>query len=259
MNQEFRDHLISVFNSNIRFDGRNKDEFREITIETGIAKMAEGSARVVCGDTEVLAGVKMSIGTPFPDTPNDGVLMVNCEMPQLCHNDVEGGPPGMDAIEIARVIDRGIRESHSFDTKKLCIKPGEKVWMVNVDIVPINRDGNLIDVGGLAAMAALQDSRFPEFDGEKVDYKKKTDKKLELDHCPLPITICKVGEEIFVDPKYIEEKAIDSRLTVIALEDGVTFCGLQKGGDGTLTLDDVDQMIDLAFKHAGELRKKLPN
>jgi exosome complex component RRP42 len=39
-----------------RFDDRGLEEFRNLTIETGISKNAEGSARVKLGNTEVIVG-----------------------------------------------------------------------------------------------------------------------------------------------------------------------------------------------------------
>ncbi len=45
-----------------------------------------------------------------------------------------------------------------------------------IDIYPLNDAGNLWDAGALAALAALKDAKYPEFDGEKVDYSKKTKK-----------------------------------------------------------------------------------
>ncbi|MEK7831904.1 MAG: hypothetical protein AAB401_12500, partial [Acidobacteriota bacterium] len=47
-------------------------------------------------------------------------------------------------IELARVVDRGLRESHCIDLDKLVIKPGEKVFTVFVDIHILDHQGNLI-------------------------------------------------------------------------------------------------------------------
>ncbi len=52
-----------------RLDNRELDEYRKIEVQPGIISSAEGSARVRIGSTEVIAGVKMSVGEPFPDTP----------------------------------------------------------------------------------------------------------------------------------------------------------------------------------------------
>ncbi len=257
MNEELKQHLIKAITANVRQDGRKRDEFRPIKIETNISSTAEGSVKITAGETEILAGVKMALGTPFPDTPEDGVLMVNAELTPLSNPEFEAGPPGIDAIEVARVIDRGIRESKTINTKALCVEKGEKVWMVQVDIISLNFDGNLIDLGGLAAIAALMNARFPAVDEEgKVDYHNKTDKKLELQKLPIPITIGKIGGQLIVDPTQTEEEALDARLTITVTEDN-NLCAMQKGGDAPLTEEEIKQMVDLAIQKSQELRKIL--
>jgi len=237
-------------------DGRKKDEFRKITIETGVISTAEGSARIKCGETELIVGVKMGVGDPYPDIPEEGVLMTGTELYPLSNPEFEGGPPRERAIETARVIDRGIRESGTIDTKKLCIKAGEQVWMVFLDLAPVNMDGNLIDIGCLAAMAALKNAKFPEFKDGKPDYKKLSKKSLPISKVPIEVTVAKIGDNFLVDLTDEEEKFVDARLTVAVLEDG-NLCAMQKGGDSPLSEDDVFKMIDLAIKKSKELRKFL--
>ena len=77
-----------------RLDNRKFDEYRKITLETGTIPMAEGSARVRLGDTEVIAGVKMAVGKPFSDTPNEGVLIVAAEFLPLASHEFESGARG---------------------------------------------------------------------------------------------------------------------------------------------------------------------
>ncbi|MBR9675614.1 exosome complex protein Rrp42 [Candidatus Woesearchaeota archaeon] len=251
---------IAIFNDylskGIRFDGRRLDEIREVEVTTDVSKTAEGSAHVKIGDTEVMVGVKLGLGTPYPDTPNEGALMIGAEFSPLASPDFESGPPGIESIELSRVIDRGIRESKAIDNKKLCITKGEKVWMVLVDIVPLNDDGNLLDAAGLGTIAALKTTYFPEFDGVTVDYKKKTKNKLPLTKEPIPLTIYKIGDKLFVDPAIDEADYYDARLTVTSLEDG-TICALQKGGIKPLTTEQIDEMVALALKKAPEFRKKI--
>ncbi|MBU1975313.1 MAG: RNA-binding protein, partial [Nanoarchaeota archaeon] len=124
MNEEIKEHIANALKSGIRLDGRKGDEFRKIEIQTDVIKTAAGSAHVKCGDTEVIAGVSLSVSTPFPDKPDDGVLMVGTELLPLSNPEFESGPPSIDSIEISRVIDRGVRESKGVDTSALCIKKG---------------------------------------------------------------------------------------------------------------------------------------
>jgi exosome complex component RRP42 len=138
-----------------RLDDRGLLDTREIKIEQGIIEKAEGSARVFMGKTQILVGVKVGLGEPFPDTPNEGVLTVNAELVPVASPSFEPGPPDENSIELARVVDRGIRESKCIDNEKLCIEPGKKVFVVFVDIYVLDHGGNLIDASAIAAMAAL--------------------------------------------------------------------------------------------------------
>src|SRR5512137_1365127 len=110
-----RDYISKLLAKNARADGRQVDQIRPLTIETGFIGSAEGSARVSLGETQVVVGVKLILGAPFPDTPNTGVLTTNAELIPMASDTFESGPPDQESIEVARVIDRGIREGHAVD------------------------------------------------------------------------------------------------------------------------------------------------
>ena len=247
-------YLINLASKGQRVDKRKMDEFRKIVIEKNAIEKAEGSARVKIGKTEVIAGVKMSIGTPYPDKPDDGVMIVGAELSPMASPDFETGPPGEDAIELARVVDRGIRESGTIDTKKLCIEKGEKVWMMNVDIHILNHSGNLIDACSLAAITALWNTNYPELKGDKINYEKKSSKKLPIKLKPIMITVNRLGESMILDAGLEEEKSRSMRLS-ISVKDDDNICAIQKGGIGSLTLDETLKAIDLAIKKSKEIRK----
>ncbi|MBI4438333.1 exosome complex protein Rrp42 [Candidatus Woesearchaeota archaeon] len=255
MRNEKRAHVLRFLEKGLRFDGRKLHELREIKVDYGISKNAEGSVRVCFGNTEILAGVKMSVEKPYPDTPDDGNLIVGAELSPLSSPEFESGPPKSEAIELARVVDRGIRETKAIDTKKLCIDKGEKVWTSTIDLVTINADGNLIDSGALAAIAALRNTTLPHYDGQKVDYKKRTDTPLPIKKIPIAVTIYKIGPYFLVDPTNEEEDLVDARLTVTSSSGRIS--ALQKGGDHPLTIEDVDRMVSLALEKAEELIKYL--
>jgi exosome complex component RRP42 len=256
MNGLLKQHILKSLQENLRYDGRKPLDFRKATVEYNVTKNAEGSARVKFGDTEVMCGVKMEIGSPYPDTPDDGNMMVNAELLPMSSPEFEAGPPDAVSVEVARVVDRIIRESKAIDTKKLLITKAEKCWVVNIDIVTINAAGNLIDASCLAALAALRTAVFPEYDGTRIDYKKQTKTKVPMLKTPIGVTVSKLENHFLVDPTDEEEKVADARLTVGITEDG-RICAMQKGGDMALTIDDVDTMIGIAIDKTAELRKVL--
>ncbi|USN45679.1 MAG: exosome complex protein Rrp42 [Candidatus Woesearchaeota archaeon] len=256
MNSNVKTHVANAIKKGFRLDGRKNDEFRKISFEVGSIFTAEGSAKIIAGESELLVGVKLTAGTPFPDTPDDGVLMVNCELRPLASPHFEEGPPSIDSIETSRVIDRGIRESGSLDTKSLCIKKGELVWMVQVDIVPLNADGNLIDLGAIASLAALRVTRFPKLENGKVVFGELTDEKLKLSEFPIPVTVHKIGNNLIVDPTEAEEQASDARITITTLDDK-RVCAMQKGGDQPFSEEELKKALDLAFSKAKDLRAQI--
>jgi len=255
------EHLLQAITADARTGGRKKVDYRDISIEYGVIKSAEGSAKLTIGDTVVIAGVKMSLEKPYADTADQGNLMVNVELLPLSSNKFESGPPSLTAIELARVTDRGIRESHAIDTKKLCVKKGEAVWAVIVDICTVNAAGNLFDACSLAAIAAIKNTKFPvveDLGGEnqKVNYKEHTEETLPLQSTPIGVTVCKMGNNLVVDPSEEEEVLIEGRLTVTSDENG-TICAMQKGGDAVFTIKEVEQIFDIALENAKMLRAKL--
>jgi exosome complex component RRP42 len=254
MSKELREHIIKLFDSNTRLDGRKLTDYRKITVENDVTNTAEGSARVKIGATDVMVGIKAEVMEPYPDVPNEGTIMVGAELLPLSNPDFELVPPGIEAIELARIVDRGIRESKCIDFKKLCIKEGEKVWVLCIDICTINDAGNLFDASALAAITAVKNMKFPKYENDKVDYKERTNKKLDLKNIPVSVTVIKIGDKFIVDPDSEEEKAVDARLTVASLADG-TLCALQKGGDYPLTAEDIMKMVDIGLEKGKELRK----
>ena len=252
MNNEY---ILSLIQQDKRVDERRLDQYREIKVETKISKNAEGSARCKIGDTEVLVGVKMDIGEPYTDSPDEGTIIVTAELSPIASPLFELGPPGQQATELARIVDRGIRESKAIDFKKLCIKEGEKIWLIFIDIYPLNDDGNLIDASVLASLAALKNAKFPKIKDDKVVFGEFTDKKLELTKLPVTLTFGKINDKILVDLNSKEESVIDARLSISVHDENIH--AMQKGGDKVITLEDVEKMVDLAIKKEKELRSSI--
>jgi len=240
-----------------RLDGRGLTDYREIKVEQGIIERAEGSARVLLGRTEVMVGTKIEIGQPFPDTPNEGVLTVNAELVPLASPTFEPGPPDENSIELARIVDRGVRESKAIDVGKLCIDPGKKVFVVFVDVYVLNHDGNLIDASALAALAALLNTKMSNYEIEEDEVKIKPGyTPLPMRSHPIAITFAKINDKLVVDPWLEEEQVMDARLTMAINDDG-DICAIQKGGSGYFTPEQVLEAAKIAKEKSQEIREKL--
>jgi exosome complex component RRP42 len=243
----------------VRLDGRKLDEIRPIEIKPGYVERAEGSALVRLGQTLVLAGVKTDIVAPFPDTPNEGVLVVHAEFVPLASPTFEPGPPDENAIELARVIDRSLREIKAVALDKLVLEPGKHVWRLYVDLYILNHDGNLFDASMLAAMAALMTARLPA--AVKAEDKYVVDRTrftglVPINHKVVTVTIAKLSNRLVVDPTYEEEQVADTRI-VIAVSDDGRIAGMQKTGMGDLTYREVLSAVGIALNKAREYLRAL--
>jgi len=249
--------IAQLIEKDKRLDGRGLTDYREIKIEQGIIERAEGSARVLLGKTEIVTGIKVEVGEPFSDTPEEGVLTVNAELVPLASPNFEPGPPDETSVELARIVDRGIRESKMIDTSKLVIEPGKKVFVVFVDMYVLNHDGNLIDASTLASVAALLNTKMPNYEIEDGEVKIKPGyTQLPIKKHPIEITLAKIGNKLIVDPWLDEEQVMDARIT-LSIDDDGNICAIQKGGSGSFTLEQILEAAKIAKDKAKEIRKHL--
>jgi len=245
-----KDFIHSLIVEGKRADGREFEEMRNISVQTNVIDKAEGSAYVKYGDTKILVGIKLQKGTPFPDSPGEGIIMTGMELNPLASPDFEAGPPREEAIEMSRIVDRGIRESHSIDLKKLCIREGELVWMVFIDISVINDAGNIVDASCLAAIAALMTTIVPEDAANAFP-----SMAMPIQNLPVGVTVVCIDNHLILDPTLDEETVCDTKLTVLTDSEGA-LSGLQKSGPTPLLPETVMNMVNLGRDKAAELRER---
>jgi exosome complex component RRP42 len=248
-----KDYVIDLMKKEKRPDDRGFLDYRPCTVEKGIFDSAEGSARVKLGKTQVVAGVKIDVGTPFKDRPDEGVLSTTAELLPLASPTFEPGPPDEGAIELARIVDRGIRSSNAVDLNTLFIEK-DKVLKVFVDIYVLDHDGNLIDASALAAMAALLNAKLPKYEEGQL-IRTERSKSLGVTQKVVTCTFSKIDSHIVLDPGLDEEKAMSARLTLATTPEHV--CAMQKGGSGAFTKEELMKLIDVSFEKGNELRKLL--
>ncbi len=250
-----KEYIRQLARQKKREDGRDPMEMRKIEIQHNPFSRPEGSALVRIGDTVLIAGVKMDVGEPFPDSPNEGVLMVGAEFSPIASPDFESGPPQEDSIELARVVDRGIRESKAIDFEALCITPKEKVWMVFIDIQMLNHGGNLIDAAALASAAAIANAKMPSYENEAVNYEKRN-KSLPVRYTPIAVSFVKIENSIFIDPSYAEESVMDGGI-VITVRDDNHINSIQMLGTGGFSREETETLLDTAVEKSKAMRAAL--
>ncbi|MEM4318226.1 MAG: exosome complex protein Rrp42, partial [Candidatus Nitrosocaldaceae archaeon] len=232
-------------------------DYRELKIETGLIKKAEGSALVSLGNTQVIAGVKIEVDKPFPDMPDKGLLICNAEVLPLASAYAEPGPPDEAAIELARVVDRGIRESEMIDLSKLVIKENEKVYAVFIDVSILNTDGNLFDATSYAVVSALLTTKIPKYEIINNELIKTNEFiNMPINTIPISVTMAKINNSIVVDPTNEEEMCMDARVTM-TVDEANRVCAVQKGERGTLSIEQIKEIINLAIYKSVDIREKI--
>ncbi|HEY9398330.1 MAG TPA: exosome complex protein Rrp42 [Nitrososphaeraceae archaeon] len=239
-----------------RLDERSLDEIRPIEIELDVIKKASGSAWVKLGKTEVVAGVKVETGEPFEGLETSGALIITAEVLPIASPHIEPGPPDEETIELARVVDRGIRESEMLDLSKLVLVPGKIVYTIFIDCSIINVDGNLFDATSYAVVAALASCKLPVFE-IKDDKVVETGRIQEppISTIPVSVTTVKIGDYLLLDPDAEEEACMDARLTITTNSKG-SIVAMQKGLKGYFTVDEVKGIADKARIKGEEIRVK---
>ncbi len=252
-----KQQMLEALSRGKRLDGRDFESYRNLEIEIGIIDKANGSAKVKLGNTEVLAGVKVETGEPFEGLENKGALIISAEVLPTASPHIEPGPPDEEAIELSRVVDRGIRESEMLDLEKLVLIPGEIVYTVFVDCSIINSDGNLLDATSYAVVAALLTSKLPIYEiqnGKVVDTGNTMPPPITT--VPISITAIRIGDAVLLDPTMEEEACMDARLTITTESDG-NFVAVQKGFTGPFTTNQIIHSSEIARIKAEETRSKI--
>jgi exosome complex component RRP42 len=251
------ENVLTKIKEGKRLDDRGFNDYRSLEVKVGNVKSAGGSSWVKLGDTEIVCGIKFVVGTPYPDSPDEGSMSLNLELTGLSSPDFNTGPPQIGALEYGRVADRAIRHADAIDFKELSIIPGEKSFTMFIDCYAINADGNLIDATEIAALAAIMNARIPKLDENNVIVPYEYTKKINLKTFPLSFTFEKVGDKIILDANELEEFASSTRFSLGINKNAILSCHKSKGG--IFTSDEINYMIDTATSKYNEMEKIIRN
>ncbi|XP_051204003.1 exosome complex component RRP45B-like [Lolium perenne] len=258
-----REFIEQAFESGLRVDGRGPFDFRNLKIAFG---REDGSAEVELGETRVMGYVTAQLVQPYKERPNEGTLAIFAEFSPMADPAYEPGRPGEAAIELGRVIDRGLRESRAVDLESLCVVAGNHVWSLRVDLHILDNGGNLIDAANIAALTALSTFRRPECtvggdDGQQLtihDPDVREPLPLTIHHLPIAVTFAYFGDGniMVVDPTFKEEAVMGGRMTVTVNSDA-DVCSIQKAGGEGVMPSVVMQCLRIALLKAADITNEI--
>ncbi|XVF42917.1 hypothetical protein PTKIN_Ptkin01aG0403700 [Pterospermum kingtungense] len=226
----------------------------------------DGSAEVQLGQTRVMGIVTAKLVQPYQDRPNEGTLSIYAEFSPMADPSFEIGRPGESAIELGRIIDRGLRESRAVDTESLCIVAGKLVWAIRIDLHILDNGGNLVDAANIAALAALMTFRRPDCslggeDGQEVIIhppEMREPLPLIVHHLPIAVTFGFFVDEsiLVIDPTLKEEAIMVGRMIATVNANG-DICAIQKAGGEGVSQRVIMQCLHLATTRAVDITKQI--
>jgi ribonuclease PH len=190
-----------------RADGRKLTALRPITIETGVSKFAEGSARISFGDTQVLCLATLQESVP-KHLEGKGTGWVTAEYAMLprstnTRSTRENRGPGGRSQEIQRLVGRALRAVVNRG------KLGERTVWLDCDV--IQADGGTRTAAITGAFIALADAlaRIPNVDASAV-----------LRDCVAAISVGIVKGQPLLDLNYAEDSTAEVDMNVVMTGSG---------------------------------------
>ncbi|KAI9994226.1 hypothetical protein PInf_016794 [Phytophthora infestans] len=243
-----KDYIVEGVAADVRADGRDRLSYRSLSLETSLLAQSNGSARasLEASGTDVLASVKLEVASPLPEDPNAGIV-------QLYGRAVEELN-----VELSQLMTRLLCSCPSAELEKYCIIPGESVWSISIDVMVFERNFH-------GHLRGAQHTIFPSVrlvgvEGEdktiEVDTDPAAGKLMMAQQWPICVTLSKIGDYFITDPLQEEELCTTAQMSVAVNPDG-NVCGVQKSGNGSIEMEEMQQMIDEACARSKDLFKLL--
>jgi len=240
-----REYLTAAIAADCRADGRRRLDARPLSLTTSLLGHTSGSAKLKMGGTEVLAGVKVEVGTPLSTQPNKGHALVSVD---CC---ASAGGKELDALsaQVAAMVEASLKNS-GIDWTSACLVEGKACWIFFVDLVVLQCDGNLFDACSIAALAALHSSAIPSVEVSvdpssnelmlEVDDDQSNATNLDLTNAALLVSVHSIGGWSVLDTTLEEQECSEALLVVACGPD--TICGIHKGGTRGIKPDQMFEM-----------------
>jgi ribonuclease PH len=229
-----------------RSDGRSLDQLREITIERGWSKQAEGSALISFGNTRVLCTASFTNGVPRW-LAGKGKGWVTAEYSMLPRStdsrmDRESvkGKIGGRTHEISRLIGRSLRAV--IDMKAL----GENTIVLDCDV--LQADGGTRTAAITGAYVALVDAI--EWGRE---HKFIAQKSVPIIDSVAAVSVGIIDGEPMLDLAYVEDVRAETDMNVVVTGRGL-FVEVQGTAEGApFDRVELNKLLDLALGGAVSL------
>ncbi|MHA1849420.1 MAG: exosome complex exonuclease Rrp41 [Promethearchaeota archaeon] len=223
-----------IFNDDgTRLDGRNFDDLRNLKIEIGVLKNADGSALVYHGKNRILAGAfgPREVHPRHLAQSDTGILQVQYRMSTFSVGERKSPVPGRREKEISMVVGKAL--------EPVLFLEQYPNTTIDIFIQVLSADGGTRCASVTAAACALADMGIPMKDLVAGVAVGKIDDKIILD----------VSDK---EDKWEEGGATDMPVAVMVNEKKFTLLQL----DGQITVEQFENMLELAYKGAQMVYEK---
>ncbi|TPX44448.1 hypothetical protein SeLEV6574_g04501 [Synchytrium endobioticum] len=230
-----REYIRQYIAKGVRPDNRPALTVRNTTIDTGAVSTANASSLVRLGETSVLCGIKHQVAEPGLQSPRDGYIVTNIDLPAMCSPRIRPGAPAEQPQSLSELCSQILQRCQVIDPQDLCISEGNAVWVLFCDVMCLSNDGNVFDAAMIAIMAALRNVRLPqvvysESDGTVKEISEPM-QPLRIQRTPIPLTFGIFEKtHVLMDPSDDEEQVLSASVTMIADEHGM-MCGSFQFGE----------------------------
>jgi exosome complex component RRP43 len=255
------DYYSKFLEAKCRPDGRGLFGIRKTTITTqNVLGNTAGAAMVRVGHTAVMCGITLEVGAPSIGRPSDGRFAVTVTTPALSSARLAAATSSsaqdMANAALSAYVTKLVSDAGLVKPAQLGITEGVAAWVLRIDAVVINDDGNTTDAVILSVLHALAALALPETvspdEKEVFIVPNGTVRSLGLASTDLlvPVTFALVNGSLIADPTAKEEDLADGLCTVVFNNKGAVV-GVHKPAGEPLEQAQMLQLVKLAAKRAG--------
>ncbi|KAG4305108.1 hypothetical protein PORY_001278 [Pneumocystis oryctolagi] len=253
---DFRQYFKHFLSSSLRPDGRTPLQFRSTSLNTKGLSNTYGSSVARIGDTIFTCGIQAEIAKPSIERPLQGWIVPHITFSPMCSQKYKPNHHNHIAQAMLQRILSLIHISKMLPLSSLLISEHKAAWVLYIDLICLNYDGNAMDVAWIALTSALETTRLPIAiwnEDKKSVICEKEYKNLKLNQ-----RLFSISFGIF-DGKYIlsdlndDEESLISETISITIGNDEQLLSVDKNGGTTMTQEMILSCIELAKKRYNEL------
>lgn len=271
------EYYLKFIKQNCRPDNRKLSDIRPCNISFNCINTVNGSSLVKLGATNVVCGISAKLCRPKEEKPNKGFVICNVELPALCSSknfktsashqtafSASSATIEHSQAMLTQLMQDIITDSKCINEQELCIKEGKLAWVLYIDMICLNNDGNVQDACCLAMISALKTLKLYEVSYDEGENRPIIAKPLNLIPIklysePICTTLFALDENILVsDPNKQEEDFMRTFIIICTINEK-QICLIRKLGGFSLNSAQLNMCIERALLNGTYLRNNFLN